>query len=110
MIQSFVEDYYTDSRDVGASTIPDEVYLSDAMEDDEPLSQYLWEMRGLKVPIKVPVIGEKRHFVEMAISNARLKLSERRLAKEKAERERIQKGVKELKENLHRERLPRTLE
>lgn len=110
MIQSFVEDYYTDSRDVGASTIPDEVYLSDAMEDDEPLSQYLWEMRGLKVPIKVPVIGEKRHFVEMAISNARLKLSERWLAKEKAERERIPKGVKDLKEYLRLERLPRRIE
>src|SRR5690625_7028744 len=33
MIQSFVEDYYTDSEDMGMATIPDEVYLSDAMED-----------------------------------------------------------------------------
>lgn len=110
MIQSFAEDYYTDSSDTGAATIPDEMYLSDEMEDDEPLGQYLWEMRGLKVPIKVPIIGDKRHFVEMAISNARLKLNERRLAKEKAERERIPKAVKDLKEYLHLQRLPRRIE
>lgn len=110
MIQSFTEDYYTDSGDTGAATIPDEVYLSDEMEDDEPLSQYLWEMRGVKVPIRVPKIGDKRHFVEMAISNARLKLGERRLAKEKAERDRIPKAVKDLKEYLHLQRLPRRIE
>jgi excinuclease ABC subunit C len=110
LMQSFVEDYYTDSGETGASTIPDEVYLSHPMENDEPLSQYLWEMHGKKVPLKVPKIGEKRQFVEMAISNARLKLGERRLEKEKAERNRIPKAVEDLKEYLRLQSLPRRIE
>ncbi len=107
MLQSFVEDYYTGQF---AGAIPDEVYLSDKIEDIEPLSEYLWEEHGKKVPIKVPKIGEKRQFIEMAISNAKLKLGERKLEKEKAERSRIPQAVKDLKESLMLERLPRRIE
>ncbi|MDZ7719629.1 MAG: excinuclease ABC subunit UvrC [Balneolaceae bacterium] len=107
MLQSFVEDYYTGQF---AGAIPDEVYLSDEIEDIEPLSGYLWEEHGKKVPIKVPKIGEKRQFIEMAISNAKLKLGERKLEKEKAERNRIPQAVKDLKEFLRLERLPRRIE
>lgn len=107
MLQSFVEDYYTGQF---AGAIPDEVYLSDEIEDIEPLSEYLWEEHGKKVPINVPKIGEKRQFIEMAISNAKLKLGERRLEKEKAERNRIPQAVKDLKESLRLERLPRRIE
>lgn len=107
MLQSFAEDYYTGQF---AGEIPDEVYLSDEIDDIEPLSQYLWEQHGKKVPIKVPKIGEKRQFIEMAISNAKLKLGERKLEKEKAERSRIPQAVKDLKESLRLERLPRRIE
>ena len=107
MLQSFVEDYYTGQF---AGEIPDEVYLSDEIEDIEPLSEYLWEEHGKKVPIKVPKIGEKRQFIEMAISNAKLKLGERKLEKEKAERSRIPQAVKDLKESLRLNRLPRRIE
>jgi excinuclease ABC subunit C len=110
IIQSFVEDYYTGPAEYGGEAIPDEVYLSDEMADDEPLSQYLWEQHGIKVPLRVPKIGEKKHLVEMAISNAKLKLGESRLEKEKADRERIPKAVKDLKEYLHLQRLPRRIE
>ncbi|MDR9409813.1 MAG: excinuclease ABC subunit UvrC, partial [Balneolaceae bacterium] len=107
MLQSFAEDYYTGQF---AGEIPDEVYLSDEIEDIEPLSQYLWEQHGKKVPMRVPKIGEKRQFIEMAISNAKLKLGERKLEKEKAERSRIPQAVKDLKESLRLERLPRRIE
>lgn len=107
MLQSFVEDYYTGQF---AGAIPDEVYLSDEIVDIEPLSEYLWEEHGKKVPIKVPKIGEKRQFIEMAISNAKLKLGERKLEKEKAERSRIPQAVKDLKESLRLDRLPRRIE
>lgn len=107
MLQSFVEDYYTGQF---AGEIPDEVYLSDEIEDIEPLSEYLWEEHGKKVPIKIPKIGEKRQFIEMAISNAKLKLGERKLEKEKAERSRIPQAVKDLKESLRLDRLPRRIE
>src|SRR5690625_6524946 len=46
----------------------------------------------------------------MAIYNARQKLSEGWLAKEKEERERIPQGVKDLKEYVRLERLPRRIE
>ncbi|MCC5913448.1 MAG: excinuclease ABC subunit C [Balneolaceae bacterium] len=107
MVQSFVEDYYTGQL---VGTLPDEVYLSHPMEDDEPLTQYLWEERGKKVPVHVPQIGEKKHLIEMALTNARLNLSERKLEKEKAEKSRIPQAVKDLKEYLKLSRLPRRIE
>jgi excinuclease ABC subunit C len=110
IMQSFVEEYYTGPAEYGGEAIPDEVHLSDEIADDEPLSQYLWEQHGRKVPVLVPKIGDKRHLAEMAISNAKLKLGERRLEKEKAERDRIPRAVKDLKEYLRLERLPRRIE
>ncbi len=107
IMQSFVEDYYTGQM---AGAIPDEVYISHEMEDDDPLLEYLWEQRGKKVPIHVPQIGEKRQLIKMAITNARLNLGERKLEKQKAERERIPQSVKDLKEYLRLQRLPRRIE
>jgi len=107
MIQSFVEDYYTGQF---AGAIPDEVYISEEMEDSEPLAEYLWEQHQKKVPIKVPKIGEKKHLIKMAISNAKLNLSQRKLEKEKYQKERIPQSVKDLKEFLQLQRLPRRIE
>ncbi|MEX0945479.1 MAG: excinuclease ABC subunit UvrC [Balneolaceae bacterium] len=110
MMQSFVEDYYTGSYNAIGSATPDEVYLSVEMDDDEPLREYLWEKHGKKVPVLVPKIGEKRQLVNMAVSNARHKLGERLIEVQKAEKDRIPKSVKDLKEYLHLERLPRRIE
>ena len=107
LIQSFTEDYYTGQF---AGAIPDEVYLSHAMENPEPLEEYLWEQHSKKVPIKVPKIGEKKQMIKMAISNAKYKLGERRLEKEKQQRDRIPQAVKDLKEYLRLQRLPRRIE
>ena len=107
MLQSFVEDYYTGQY---TAAIPDEVYLSNNLVDEEPLSEYLVQERGKKVPILVPQIGEKAQLIKMARANARLHLNERRLEKEKAERDRIPHAVKELKEHLKLKRLPRRIE
>jgi len=110
ILQSFVEDYFTASGSYGAGVIPDEVYVSHELPDDEPLFEYLWEQRGKKVPIKHPKIGEKKQLVRMAISNAKLLLGEKRLEMEKARRERIPHSVKELKQELDLDRLPRRIE
>lgn len=107
MIQSFVEDYYTGQF---AGAIPDEVYISEEMEDSEPLAEYLWEQHQKKVPIRVPKIGEKKHLINMAISNAKLNLGQRKLEKQKFEKERIPQSVKDLKEYLHLQRLPHRIE
>lgn len=107
MLQSFVEDYYTGQF---AGAIPDEVYVSEELSDEEPLLQYLWQQREKKVPIHKPKIGEKAQMIRMAVSNAELQLGERKLEKMKAERERIPHSVKELKEQLKLDRLPRRIE
>jgi excinuclease ABC subunit C len=46
----------------------------------------------------------------MALANTRLHLSQRRLEKEKLQRDRIPHAVKELKEHLNLQRLPRRIE
>jgi excinuclease ABC subunit C len=110
MLQSFIEDYYTGSREFGSGTIPDEVYVSHDLPNDEPLLQYLQQERGRKVRIHRPQRGEKAQMVRMGISNAKLLLGERKLEKEKARRDRIPHSVRELKEHLNLERLPRRIE
>ncbi len=107
MVQSFMEDYYTGQF---AGAIPDEVYVSHDLPDPDPLLEYLWQQLGKKVPIHEPKIGEKKHLINMALSNARLILGERKLEKEQAERQRIPQAVKDLKEYLHLQRLPRRIE
>ncbi|MBO6586118.1 MAG: excinuclease ABC subunit C [Gracilimonas sp.] len=107
MLQSFVEDYYTGQY---TAAIPDEVYLSHEMQEVEPLEQYLHQERGKIVPVHVPQIGEKKQLIKMALANAKLHLNERALEKEKAERNRIPHAVKELKEHLKLDRLPRRIE
>jgi len=74
------------------------------------LEQYLQQERGKIVPVKVPKIGEKKQLIKMAQANARLHLNERTLEKEKAERSRIPQAVKDLKEHLKLDRLPRRIE
>ncbi|NGP89832.1 excinuclease ABC subunit UvrC [Fodinibius halophilus] len=107
MLQSFVEDYYTGQY---AGAIPDEVYVSDELRNSEPLAQYLWEERGKKVRVHRPQRGEKAKMIRMALSNAKLLLGERKLEKEKAARKHIPHSVKELKEQLGLDRLPRRIE
>ena len=107
MLQSFVEDYYTGQH---AGGIPDEVYISDELVNEEPLTQYLWEERGKKVRVHRPQRGEKAKMIRMALSNAKYLLGERKLEKEKAAQKRIPHSVKELKEQLNLQRLPRRIE
>ncbi len=107
MLQSFVEDYYTGQY---SAAIPDEVYLSNELEDDEPLTEYLAQEKGKKVPINIPQIGEKAQLIKMALTNTKLHLNERRLEKDKYEKDRIPHAVKELKEHLKLRTLPRRIE
>ncbi|MDZ7773879.1 MAG: excinuclease ABC subunit UvrC [Balneolaceae bacterium] len=110
MLQSFVEDYYAGRREFGAEIIPDEVYVSVELDDDEALLQFLWQEKGKKVPVHRPQRGEKAKMIRMGRSNAKLLLGERKLEKQKAERDRIPHSVRELAEHLGLQRLPRRIE
>lgn len=110
MIQAFMEDYYTDASKIGNSPIPDEVYVSEELANKTPLVQYLHQSKGKKVKIHRPQRGEKYQLMRMALSNAKLSLKQRKLEKLQAERDRIPHAVRELKEHLHLQRLPRRIE
>lgn len=107
MLQAFVEDYYT--GDLGA-IIPDEVHISHELVDDGPLTEYLWQEHGKKVPVVVPKIGEKAQMIRMAQSNARLLIGELSLQRRKAEEDRIPHSVRNLQQELRLSTPPRRIE
>lgn len=107
MLQAFVEDYYT--GDLGA-IVPDEVHISHELIDDGPLSEYLWQEHGRKVPVVVPKIGEKAQMIRMAQSNARLLIGELALQRRKAETDRIPHSVRNLQQELRLSQPPRRIE
>lgn len=107
IMQGFVEDYYTSEI---STELPDEVYLSNDMEDDEPLFEYLKTIRGKKVPISTPQIGDKAQLVRLAQQNAKIHLREYLLAQQKKEDSRIPHSVQSLQRDLRLPRLPRRIE
>lgn len=106
LLQSFIEDYYTSDHHI---TLPDEIYLSHELVDEEVLHRYLFEHKAKKVPFKIPERGDKAKLVKMAITNAKLHLNDRALELEKRERNRIPAAISDLHHLLNLSRLPRTI-
>jgi excinuclease ABC subunit C len=106
ILQSFVEDYYT--SDLSAE-LPDEVYL-DYEIDDGPLYEYLREVKGKRVPISIPQIGEKAQLVRMAKQNASIQLREHQMERQRKEDARLPHSILTLKQDLRLEALPRRIE
>lgn len=69
LITSFIKQFYA-----GTPYIPRELYVSDEVEEQEILEEWLGTKRGQKVHIKMPVKGEKERLVELARKNASLVL------------------------------------
>lgn len=107
LMQSFMEDYYTSDL---SSVVPDEVCCSEQPENDEPMLEYLWQLKKKKVPITAPQRGEKAKMVQMAVSNARLLLRERLLERMKAEKGRVPHSIQALQRDLGLQRAPRIME
>jgi len=107
ILQSFIEDYYTGQD---AEIIPSDIMLSHEIEDSKPLTDYLGSELGRRVTVSVPKIGEKRQLVELALSNSRYQLGQRRLEIEKLEGDRIPTSIRDLKTYLNLSRLPRRIE
>jgi excinuclease ABC subunit C len=107
IMQGFVEEYYTSEL---STELPDEVHLSHEMDDDEPVFEYLRTVRGKKVPISMPQIGEKAQLVKLAQQNAKIHLREFLLAQQKQEDSRIPHSIQALRRDLNLPRLPRRIE
>jgi excinuclease ABC subunit C len=72
VMESCLKQYY--SRDV---FIPGKIFISEAIEDLKPISEWLGDLAGKRVAIHRPLRGEKRQLVKMAVSNAENLLSNR---------------------------------
>ncbi|WFR56775.1 excinuclease ABC subunit UvrC [Anaerocolumna sp. AGMB13025] len=71
VMTSFVKQFYA-----GTPFIPRELILSEALEEQEIIEEWLASKRGQKVYIKVPVKGEKERLVELARKNASMVLQQ----------------------------------
>ena len=73
VLQSFLKQFYA-----GTPFIPRELMLSDEVEEQEILEEWLTGKRGQKVHIRVPKKGTKEKLVELARRNAEIVLNQDR--------------------------------
>jgi excinuclease ABC subunit C len=104
VLESFVLEYYG-----SAPSTPPEVLVPAEAADTTALAEYLSGRRGSHVEVRVPVRGEKRRLVELAIENARLALQEDAVLREAARARRVA-ALEELREALNLESLPIRIE
>ena len=97
IISEFIERYYSSK-----TIFPSKIMLRDDFEERELYEEWLTNMAGKKVEIKVPKIGEKIKLVEMAENNAKITLDN----KEKANKN----VIVDLKDTLKLNKLPRRIE
>ncbi len=97
ILSNFIKQYYIDNM-----LLPNKIMIKEEIEDKELIEEWLTKQAGRKVEIKIPQKGEKLRLVEMAEKNAQITL----LNKE-GEKYSI---IKELKEVLNLEKMPRKIE
>ena len=90
ILQSFIKQFYS-----GTPFIPKELMLSDEIEEQVVLEEWLSKKRGQRVRIHVPKKGQKEKLVELAQRNAGIVLSQDR-EKLKKEEGRTIGAVKEI--------------
>jgi excinuclease ABC subunit C len=104
VIEAFCLEYYGSTP-----VIPPLVVVPAAAAGLEAVADYLSELRGARVELRVPVRGEKRRLQELASENARLALTSEARARETGRLRRIE-ALEELREALNLESLPIRIE
>lgn len=74
LLGDFIREYYAES-----TFIPKELLLETECEDIDLISDWLTELCGRKVEIKIPKIGENAKLIRMIKANAEKELAEREL-------------------------------
>ena len=74
ILASFLQQYYE-----RATHIPREVLLQHPVEQAGVIEEWLGGLRGSKVSLVVPAIGEKRRLIEMVAANAQEALAQQKL-------------------------------
>lgn len=93
---AFIQQYYGFNRH-----IPKQILLNEPIEDTELLEEWLSDLRGNKVYIKVPMKGVKLRLVNMAQKNAEII---------KHQKKAMENSLIELKKYLKLDKLPRIIE
>jgi excinuclease ABC subunit C len=101
ILTTFIKQFYS-----GTPFIPREIMLSEEIEEQEILSDWLSKRREGKVYIRIPQKGMKEKLVELARKNAELVLSQDR-EKMKREEGRTIGAMKEIAELLEMKQLQR---
>jgi excinuclease ABC subunit C len=96
ILSSFIKQYYGYDRHV-----PKQIILSEEIEDKELLEEWLSDLRGNKVHIKIPQKGVKLRLVKMAEKNAEII---------KHQKKKLENSLIELKKYLKLEKVPRVIE
>lgn len=104
IMEAFVKQFY-----MGASYIPKELLLEEAIGDIDSIQSWLSSMRGSKVSIQVPSKGDKSQLIRMAKENALEMLNKYGDKFLRKHRENL-KALEELQENLGLEDRPERLE
>lgn len=104
IMEAFVKQFY-----MGASYIPKELLLEEAIGDIDSIQSWLSSMRGSKVTIQVPSKGDKSQLIRMAKENALEMLNKYGDKFLRKHRENL-KALEELQENLGLEDRPERLE
>jgi len=92
-----------------ATVIPEELLLSQGLEDMNLVERWLRVKRGKKVTIRVPQRGEKAKLVRMALENAQLLLREA-MAERQRKRAQPPQSVAGLQKELGLKRPPRHIQ
>ena len=93
---AFIQQYYGYNRH-----IPKQILLDEEIDDAELLEDWLSDLRGNKVKIKVPQKGVKLRLVKMAKKNAEII---------KHQKKKMESALIELKKYLKLEKMPRVIE
>ncbi len=105
ILSEFINRYYSSS----AREIPDEIIISDKLDDKQPLEEVLSLLAGKKVVITQPKQGVKKNLVDMCKSNAEDYLS-RQINKIKHKDDMTKVACQKLKEVLNLKNYPRRME
>jgi excinuclease ABC subunit C len=103
VLDTFLTQYYRHQPN-----LPDEICLPQEVSDSVLIEDWLKELKGSRIKLFTPKIGEKMRLVDLAARNARLLLDEL-LIQRRVMTERTSKMVTSLKDELKLASSPRTM-
>ncbi len=104
VLEAFILEYYG-----SAPSIPPQLIVPAAAGDTGALADYLSELRGSRVEVRVPERGEKKRLQELADQNASIALESESFVAETKRQRRVH-ALEELREALNLESLPLRIE